>query len=583
MCAIAGIQIDDYMRQEHNIRPESAAVYDAAERKEERKLGRNYKWVALSNTTLGALMASIDSSILIISLPAIFNGLGVNPYAPGNIVILLWLLLGYMIASSITIVTIGKLSDMFGRVRLYNFGFLIWTIASILIYASSYLILGTEGAISLVILRIVQGLGGGFLFANSVAILTDAFPKEERGKALGINQIAFVGGSIIGLIVGGILSAIDWHLIFLISVPVGVVGTIWAYVGLRDIASIRKGQRFDIVGNLLFGVGVLLLLIGSTYAILPYGKNNMGWSNPFVMISIVSGFVLLIAFAYFENHKEDPMFNLSLFGIRAFSAGNLSQFIAGVARGGLQFMLIIWLQGIWLPLHGISFSNTPLQAGIDMIPLMAGFLLMGPLSGHLSDKLGARYLASFGMIINVFGFLILAMLPANFNYITFALTIFILGIGQGMFLAPNTASIMNSVPPEYRGVSSGMRATLANVSFMFSMVVFFTVLISGMALSMPHALYNGLVAQQLEPAIARNVSEIPPTGALFGALLGSNPMQVLIPQSVLSSLPAVNRSVVLGNTFFPSLISSPFIGSMRNVFLMSAILVLIAAIASLLR
>ncbi len=577
------MQIDDYMRQEHDLRSESAAIYDAAERREEGKLGRSYKWVALSNTTLGALMASIDSSILIISLPAIFNGLGVNPYAPGNIVILLWLLLGYMIASSITIVTIGKLSDMFGRVRLYNFGFLIWTIASILIYASSYLILGTEGAISLVILRIVQGLGGGFLFANSVAILTDAFPKEERGKALGINQIAFVGGSIIGLIVGGILSAIDWHLIFLISVPVGVVGTVWAYVGLRDIASIRKGQKLDIVGNLLFGIGVLLLLIGSTYAILPYGKNNMGWSNPFVMVSIASGFILLIAFAYFENRKEDPMFNLSLFGIRAFSAGNLSQFIAGVARGGLQFMLIIWLQGIWLPLHGISFSNTPLQAGIDMIPLMAGFLLMGPLSGHLSDKLGARYLASFGMIINVFGFLILAMLPANFNYITFALTIFILGIGQGMFLAPNTASIMNSVPPEYRGVSSGMRATLANVSFMFSMVVFFTVLISGMALSMPHALYNGLVAQQLQPAIARNVSEIPPTGALFGALLGSNPMQILIPQSVLSSLPAVNRTVVLGNTFFPSLISSPFIGSMRNVFLMSAILVFIAAIASLLR
>ncbi len=557
--------------------------YETHERTKESGLGKNYKWIALSNTTLGSLMASIDSSILIISLPAIFNGLGVNPYAAGNIDLLLWLLMGYTIISSITIVTIGRLSDMFGRVKLYNMGFLIWTIASIFLYASSYLVHGDPGVLSLIILRIIQGLGGGFLFANSAAILTDAFPHNERGKALGINQIAFIGGSLIGLIIGGILSAIDWHLIFLISVPVGIFGTIWAYVALHELAVIRKNQKLDIKGNLLFGGGIFLLLLAITYGLLPYGNHSLGWSSPFVIGEAVFGLAMLVAFVFFELNTVDPMFKLDLFKIRAFSMGNLSQFIAGIARGGLQFMLVIWLQGIWLPMHGVSFINTPLQAGIDMMPLMIGFLLLGPVSGYFSDKYGARMIASTGMLVNVIGFALLTLMPANFSYLPFAIILFVLGAGQGMFLSPNIATIMNSVPPEYRGVSSGMRSTLTNISFMFSLVIFFTMLIIGMSKSLPAAMYQGLLSQKLNSTVATSISQLPPTGVIFGALLGSNPMQVLIPSNVLASLPSSNRTTILGNFFFPKLISPPFINSMHIVFVVSALLALIAAIASFFR
>ncbi len=400
--------------------------------KQEKKYGIHYKWVALSNTTLGALLASIDSSILIISLPAVFNGLGVNPLSGGNLILLLWLLLGYTIVSAVTVVTIGRLSDMYGRVRLYNIGFAIFSSASILLYASSYLVQGTAGIISLTLLRLIQGLGSGFLFANSAAILTDAFPEDERGKALGFNQIAAIGGNLAGLLIGGILAAIDWHLIFLISVPIGIAGTVWAYVALHELATIRKNQKLDILGNVTFAVSLTTILLSLSYGILPYGNSSTGWTNPLVQAGFGVGIALLVLFAFIETRAEDPMFHLWLFRIRAFAAGNLSMLLAGLARGGLQFMVIIWLQGIWLPLHGVSFVDTPFQAAIDMIPLVAGFLVSGPVSGYLSDRYGARFFSTLGMLINLIGFLILASMPADFNYPLFAVTILFLGIGQGM-------------------------------------------------------------------------------------------------------------------------------------------------------
>jgi EmrB/QacA subfamily drug resistance transporter len=434
-----------------------------------------YKWVALTNTTLGALMASIDGSIVLISLPAIFKGIGINPLAPGESSYFLWLLLGYMVVTATLLVTFGRVSDMFGRVRLYNLGFAVFTVGSTLLAITPGT--GNTGALELIIFRLIQGVGAGFLFSNSAAILTDAFPPDQRGRALGINQIAAIAGSFIGLILGGVLAAINWRLVFLVSVPVGVAGTIWAYTMLREVATIRGHQRIDWLGNITFAAGLTILLLGITYGIEPYGSSPMGWGNPLVIAAILVGLLLLALFTVIELHAADPMFRLDLFKIRMFALGNLSGFLSALARGGLQFMLIIWLQGIWLPLHGYSFEETPLWAGIYMTPLLIGFIVMGPISGYLSDRFGARLFSTAGMLVQVIGFLGLTLLPANFSYPVFAALIFILGCGSGLFASPNTSSIMSSVPSETRGVSSGMRATFQNSASLVSIGLFFSLVI----------------------------------------------------------------------------------------------------------
>ncbi|EET90113.1 MAG: MFS transporter [Candidatus Micrarchaeales archaeon] len=550
---------------------------------EELKFGKHYKWIALSNTTLGALMSSINGSILIISLPAIFRGLNINPLMPTSIVYLLWLLLGYNVVTGVILLTIGRLSDMYGRVRLYNLGFLIFTIGSIGLYISSLYIGGTSGALSLILLRLLQGLGGAFLFANSTAILTDAFPSKERGKAMGFNQIAAVGGGILGLIIGGLLSTVDWHLVFLLSVPIGIIGTIWAYLALHETGKLDPSKKLDLSGNIIFAASLTLILIALTYAILPYGSSPLGWSNPLILSLLGIGILLLAIFVFIELKSRFPMFNMALFKIRAFTFGNISLFLAGISRGGLQFMLIIWLQGIWLPLHGVPFSQTPFDAALDMIPFIVGFMFFGPLSGYLSDRYGARLLSTIGMLVNVAGFLVLATLPAEFNFVAFAAIIFFLGVGQGLFAAPNTTAIMNSLPAERRGSGSGMRATFMNVSFMFSLAIFFTLLISGFAISLPHSLYSGLVSANVPASTANSIASLPPTAAIFSAFLGYNPLKTLIPASVLSSLPSSTVSAITSKSFFPKIISSAFMSGMRLVFYLGALLSLVAAIASALR
>lgn len=545
------------------------------------ELGPNYKWIALSNTTLGVLMATINSSIVLISLPAIFNGIGINPLAPGETNYFLWLLLGYMVVTATLLVTFGRISDMFGRVKLYNLGFAIFTIGSILLFITPGK--GNVAALELIIFRLVQGVGGGFLFANSTAILTDAFPASQRGMAMGINQIAAILGSIIGLILGGVLSVINWRMVFLVSVPFGLFGTVWAYLKLRETATIRGHQKIDWAGNITFALGLTILLVGITYGIEPYGGSPMGWGNPFVIISLIAGVLLLVAFVWIELHVSDPMFQLELFKIRMFAAGNISGFLSSTARGGLQFMLIIWLQGIWLPLHGYSFEETPLWAGIYMLPLLIGFIVMGPLSGWLSDRFGARTFSTAGMAIQAIGFLLLTFLPANFNYIWFAILLVILGIGQGMFAAPNTTAIMNSVPPEQRGASSGMRATFQNAASVLSIGVFFSIITIGLAIALPLALSGGLIAAGVPGGIAHQIGNLPPTAALFAAFLGYNPMKTLLPASVLHGLPASQQANLLGKSFFPNLIASPFMVGLHAVFYLSVVLCLIAAGASLLR
>ena len=358
----------------------------------------DYKWIALSNTTLGILMAGLNGSVLLISLPAIFRGIGIDPLAPGETDYLLWMLVGYTLVTATLLVTAGRVSDMYGRVRLYNAGFAIFTVGSILCFFVQGQ--GNGAALQIIVFRLIQAVGGAFLMANSAAILTDAFPPEQRGLAMGVNQIGVLAGMFVGLLIGGVLAAIDWRAVFLVSVPFGLFGTVWAYLMLHETATIRKHQRLDIPGNVLFAVGLILVLVGFTYAIQPYGSSSMGWGNPMVIAELAVGTLLLVLFVVVELNVADPMFRLELFKIRMFTAGNIAGFLSSLARGGLQFIIIVWLQGIWLPLHGIAYQDAPLWAGICMLPMTVGFLVAGPLCGRLSDRYGARYFSTGGMLLS---------------------------------------------------------------------------------------------------------------------------------------------------------------------------------------
>ncbi len=539
----------------------------------------NYKWVALSNTTLGMLMATIDASIVLISLPAIFRGIDLNPLVPANTSYLLWMLMGYMVVVAVLVVTFGRIGDMFGRVKIYNLGFAIFTIGSLA--ASLTYFGGSAAAIYLIAMRIVQGVGGAMLMANSAAIITDAFPEHERGMALGINSVAGIAGSFIGLVVGGLLAVVDWHLIFYVSVPIGLVGTVWAYRSLREIGTV-EGGRVDVPGNALFGVGLIAVLVGITYALQPYQGAAMGWLNPLVLGLIIGGVALLVAFVVVETKVAQPMFDVGLFRIRAFAAGNVAGLLASISRGGLMFMLVIWLQGIWLPLHGYSFTSTPLWAGIYMLPLTAGFLIAGPISGLLSDRYGARPFATGGMIAAAASFGLLTLLPANFSYQWFALLLLLNGLGMGLFAAPNTAGIMNSVPANERGIASGMRSTFQNAGMTLSIGLFFTIMIVGLVSDLPAALTHGLVAQGVSSADAAKVAHLSPVSVLFAAFLGYNPMSTLLGPTLATLSPA-HQAALTSPTFFADLISSSFLYGLSIVFTFAMVICLIAAAASWLR
>jgi MFS family permease len=551
-----------------------------AERTAGEETGGRYKWVALSNTTLGMLVATINSSIVIISLPAIFRGIGLDPLRPGNVSYLLWMLMGYLVVSAVLVVAFGRLGDIYGRVRMYNAGFLIFTAASIALAFTPNV--GSAGALELIGLRIVQGVGGALLMANSMAILTDAFPIRERGMALGINQVAALAGSFMGLLIGGLLADTNWRAVFLVSVPFGIFGTVWGYLKLREVGQRSQG-RIDWAGNLTFGVGLIAVLVGITYGIQPYGGHTMGWTSPLVLTLLVGGAALLGLFLLIEHRSADPLFHLDLFRIRAFSAGNLAGLLASVSRGGLQFMLIIWLQGIWLPLHGYSFASTPLWAGIYMIPLTLGFLVAGPVSGWLSDHHGARPFATGGMLLTAASFAALMLLPIDFPYLVFAALLLLNGIGSGLFAAPNTAGIMNAVPARQRGAASGMRATFQNAGFVLSIGLFFSLMIAGLAARLPTTLYAGLTANGVPPAAAERVANLPPVGSLFAAFLGYNPIRTLLGPATLEHLSPAQAANLTGTSFFPRLIAEPFKHGLAIVFLAALAMSLVAAAASWLR
>jgi MFS family permease len=541
-------------------------------------INSNHKWMVLSNTTLGMLAATINASIVLISLPAIFRGIGLDPLGPGNTNILLWTIMGYMVVTSVLVVTFGRLGDMFGRTRVYNLGFLIFTLASIgLSFMPSG---GAWAAWFLVGGRIVQGVGGAMLTATSTAILIDVFPHRQRGLALGINIMAAIAGQFIGLVLGGLLADIDWHLIFWINVPIGVIGTAWAYWSLREHKQARRQARIDWVGNLTFAVGLILILMGVTDGIQPYGHDLMAWGSPRVLLELGVGVLFLVAFFFIETRVEMPMVDLRLFRIRPFTAGVSATLLASIGRGGLQFMLIVWLQGIWLPLHGYSFESTPLWAGIFMLPLTAGVLVAGPISGWLSDRFGPRLFAAAGMGLGALTFLGLMLLGADFPYPEFALLLLLNGVGSGLFSAPNATQSMNAAPPGERGQASGIRATAMNAGQVLSIGIFFTLMIVGLAISLPQTMSARLIAEGLAPDVAAQVASAPPVASLFAAFLGYNPMGELIPAAALQALSPAQAATITGQHFFPDLLSGPFMVGIKIAFTISLILYLLAAAAS---
>jgi MFS family permease len=540
------------------------------------ELGPRYKWVALSNTTLGMLIATINSSIVLIALPDIFNGIGINPLDPAKTSYLLWMIMGFLIVTAVLVVSFGRLGDMYGRARMYNLGFLIFTVSSILLAVTW--MSGDAAALWLIGWRVVQGVGGAFLMANSSAILTDAFPANQRGLALGINGVAAVAGSFLGLVVGGVLAPVNWHWVFLVSVPFGVIGTIWAYLKLHDTSE-RQKARLDWGGNITFAVGLVAVMVAITYGLQPYGGHPMGWTNPWVMGALLGGLAVLALFVWIERRVANPLFNLSLFRIRVYSLGNIANLMASLGRGGLQFILIIWLQGIWLPQHGYTYEQTPLWAGIYMLPMTVGFLISAPLSGILSDRRGAAFFTTGGMVLTALTFFLLTELPVNFPYPLFAAVLVVNGIGMGMFTSPNRAEVMSALPGNARGAGAGMTATFQNSAMVLSIGIFFSLIIVGLSRTLPTAMSTGLTEHGVPAAAANQLAQLPAVAVLFAAFLGYNPIQHLLGGS-LGSLPPEQASFLTGHSFFPSLVTQPFADGLHVAFWFAIIASLLAAAAS---
>jgi MFS family permease len=545
------------------------------------KPGRiHYKWIALSNTTLGILMATINSSILMIALPDIFRGIDLNPLSPGNTPYFLWILMGFLLVTSVLVVSLGRIGDIYGRVRMFNLGFAVFTGFSVLL--SITWMHGTHGALWIVLMRLGQGLGGACVLANASAIVTDAFPEKERGLALSINGVAAISGSFIGLILGGLLAPVAWRLVFIVSVPLGLFGTLWSYFKLRD-NGVRTPAKIDWIGNVLFAAGLVGVLLAIVYGLEPYGGHTMGWTKPMVLACGFGGLVVLGLFLVVESRVKDPMFRLHLFRSRTFTMGNVTGLLAGLSRGGLMFTLIIWLQGIWLPQHGYSFEKTPLWAGIYMIPLTIGFLVAGPLAGRLTDRFGARPFATAGMALSAVCFLLFDLMPMNFNYVWFGLLLLLMGLALGLFFAPNIASVMNSLPADQRGAGAGMLQTFQNSAQVLSIGVFFTVITLGLAARLPTTLQHGLVAQGMPAAQAHSIAHLPPIGTLFAAFLGYNPIQQLIGSPAAAHVSAAHYHYLTGRSFFPNLITGPFGHGLHLAFFMAAGISIIGAVCSGLR
>lgn len=414
-----------------------------------------YKWIALGNTTLGTLIASLDANIIFIALPTIASELGTSLFT------MVWIIIGYSVVTASILLNFGRLADIFGRVKLYTLGFIIFTFGSGLCSIS-------QSGEALVVFRIVQAVGAAFLFSNSVAILTDSFPSNERGKALGINQIAIVLGSILGLVLGGFLTSyLGWRSIFWINIPIGIIGVVLSYKYLKELGSIIK-EKIDWLGNISFAGGLFFILAGMTLS--SFGII----SNIFIIFLLIfGGIALIIIFAFIEKFisKQYPMFHFSLFKIKSFLGGNIAILLNSIARGNFIFLISIYLQGAFLNL-------TPVETGIYLIPVSAALAIFGPLSGWLSDRYGSRFFSALGLFISGIGFLSLTQLQIKTNFTELLLPFILLGAGMGIFTSPNRASIMNSVPPSRRGVSGSTGTTLFYVGRSLSVGISFLIMTS---------------------------------------------------------------------------------------------------------
>lgn len=566
--------------QIERVNPDPEACDDPAATGRRMRYGRDhprYKWIALSNTTLGVLLATINGSIVLISMPAIFRGIGLNPLDPANVSYLLWMLMGYLLVSAVLVVFFGRLGDMFGRVRIYNWGFVVFTVAAVALSIDPFDM--GRGAQWLIAWRVVQGLGGAMLFASSSAIITDAFPANQRGMALGVNQVAAVTGSFVGLLIGGLLSEWDWRAVFWVGVPIGVLGTVWSVRSLHELGE-RAPAKLDWLGTVTLGLGLTVVLTAITYSIQPHGDSPTSWGSPAVLGALAVGVALLVGFCFIELRVAAPLLDVRLFAIPAFGMANVAGLMSAIGRGGMQFMLIIWLQGIWLPLHGYSFESTPLWSGIYLLPMTAGFLLAGPVAGVLSDRRGARPFTVGGMLLMAVTFVALVMLPVNFDYRVFAALVFLNGLGGGIFTAPNSAVIMSSVPADQRGAASGVRATFFNAGTSLSIGIFFSLMVIGLANTLPTAMDAGLQQRGVSAAVADQVANTPPVGSLFAAFLGYNPIAELLAPSGALAAPGVDAEALTGHSFFPQLISGPFHTGLAVVFAAAAVMMLLGAVTS---
>jgi EmrB/QacA subfamily drug resistance transporter len=497
----------------------------------------DYKWTALSNTTIGTLMASLDTNIIIIALPTIVSDIHVS------LLTLVWIVLGYWLVTASILLNLGRLSDMFGRVKLYNMGFIVFTIGSALCSLS-------QTGEQLLLFRVVQSLGAAFLFSNSAAIITDAFPENERGKALGLNQISIVVGSVMGLIFGGFLTSfLGWRSIFWINIPIGIFATIWSYSKLHELGTTKK-EKIDFIGNATLAIGLFLILIGITF-----GSFQILTSIPFEMHLFIAGGLSLIAlFVLVERNVIKPMIDLSLFKLKSFLGGNIAIFFNSIARGAFTLIMTFYLQGPTMKL-------SPLAAGIYLLPVSIALSIFGPLSGWISDRYGSRVISSIGLFVSAIGFLILTSLGIKSTFIETLLPLALIGAGMGIFASPNRASIMNAVPRSQRGVAAGTSTMFVLSGSTLSLGLAFLVMSHTMPLNYAESIFLGTLE------ITKSKNSIDATGNNIDNMKQNRNHNNNVKISPIRS----------------TMILKDFLASLHYVFLLSAILMFISIIPSWIR
>ena len=404
----------------------------------------NYRWVVLGVTSIGALLASLTSGTLVIALPDILRDLQTDLFS------LLWIVVGYTLVATVLVLNAGRVADRIGRARSYTGGFALFTLASVACALA-------PNAPVLIAGRLVQGVGGAFLMANSAALVTDAFPRRELGRALGVNAMVVGAGLILGPILGGWLTGFGWPTVFWFNIPIGVIGTIAAARLLVEQGAHRRGEGFDLAGSALYLVGlsglVTALAFGGIY----------GWLTPWVLGGFVAFLIAAPAFIWVEWHARDPLLDLNLFRNRLFALGNLTGLLNGVARNGVLFLLVFYLQGVQ--------GKDPVTAGLLLAPLAIGLLVLSPISGALADRYGSRLLATLGMIVTGIGLLGLCTLQPDTPYWLLAVWQLIIGAGSGLFNSPNTSAVMSAVPPDRRGMGAGARMMLVQTGFIISIAL----------------------------------------------------------------------------------------------------------------